>query len=338
MKFELQARLRATIDVATREQHANDIADLIREISDLNGVELASVDDRCSAVHLNLTDAQAEPVTIASGRVDVGAPLAAFDVTAAVTVNPDCVFRDLWITPGEAREAFLQGNALRRFDEALATLALATYITRPNQCHFLSPKYTPDPGDDFESNVGWGHMGRGVLIAQEIGWPPLHRLPIRDALMWLSRLSGWNEGIGRGAVGRAVAAFSQAISLDRHTTTGLSLLWAMIGLEALYCRGTEGLKAQLKEKSQLLLGAFKTHKRRFGQVYDFRSSFIHGTEDAPFAHRYRSEDASVWDHVHKSHEEASLALVTLLASIQQLIIRDWHHLEYSLSIINPRDA
>lgn len=161
---------------------------------------------------------------------------------------------------------------------------------------------------------------------------------LRQVFDWLESLDGWSDGIGRGHVGRAVAALSHAVATSRGHNSPLRLMWGMVGLEALYCRGKDGLRAQVSEKAQLLLGVLSSHKKRIGQLYDYRSSFLHGSRDIPFAQREREDDQDAMQFFWQSDDESALAIIALLASIQELVVRNWHELEFRTHIVPPQPS
>jgi hypothetical protein len=334
MNFELRARV---IGVggryATTEEHAASIAYLLAEILPLSGRVFATADNTCGAVSLEIRH-----IPTHSGEIELDetssliysiTPIAFLECSAQVYVNEAGAFRNMWV-PKPNQSSALEVVAKRRFEEAIASLALATSIGCSDQ-RLSTPQFLPK-GSEFEPSIQWGDVGRGRHISKEIGWPPLQTIGVKRVLDWLEALPGWQNGIGQGPVARSVAALSQALATEGRQDSALSLIWAMVGLEALFCRHHEGLKSQLSTNVQLLLGKWSSHKKRFGKVYDFRSAFLHGVLDLPFAHRGRQDDEAAWRFIWDSDEEAGLAMVTLLASIQELIMRDWRELEFATEI------
>lgn len=340
MEFKLSARIIGhSAPYATADEHVQRVQLLLSEILPLSGRILAGADDTCSAVLPEIRHVPTHSDELAldetSRLVFNMTPVAFFELTAHVDVNPAGAFRNMWV-PERSRAAVLEEIARRRVEESIATLTLATAIG----CIDLrlgAPQFLPE-GTPFEPSIRWGDVGRGTHIAKEIGWPSLQTIPVSKVLGWLEAVPGWHGGVGRGRIGRAAAALSQALATERGRDSALSLVWAMVGLEALFCRQTEGLKSQLSTNVQLLLGKWSAHKKRFGKVYDFRSAFLHGGLDIPFAHRHRQDDDEAWRFIWDSDEESGLAMVTLLASIQELIARGWHQLEFATSIVESHDA
>lgn len=77
--------------------------------------------------------------------------------------------------------------------------------------------------------------------AQQMKWPPLKSLSIRAVWRWLQKVPGFNNDFGLTEVGRAIAAFTHLFPRRGPTAFGEVLLWALLGLEALYTRGTTEL-------------------------------------------------------------------------------------------------
>jgi hypothetical protein len=167
--------------------------------------------------------------------------------------------------------------------------------------------------------------------ANRYQWPPIaDTLSVRDVWNWMCEIPGIAEGQGQGPAGRALGALSFLFSDLRSPV--LELVWALVGLEAVYGRGSAGIKAQLLEKSELLLGPRSTHKRTFGRMYDFRSRFVHGDIDIPL---------EFWDdrspHVGNFEAEAEasmfLAASMLASTLQQLAIRDRYSLDFAYQLL-----
>jgi hypothetical protein len=148
----------------------------------------------------------------------------------------------------------------------------------------------------------------------------------------------WTDGIGRTRVGRALAALTHVFEERESLNPGPRLLWALLGLEALYCDGKEGLKAQLIRKAQLLLGPFSSHKKSMSKLYDYRSRFVHGGLDLPISYRYRADDEDAGKFLEEAEDAAAFATVTLLASVQELVRRNWQTLDFDFVMLEPGEA
>jgi len=132
----------------------------------------------------------------------------------------------------------------------------------------------------------------------------------------------------QGAVGRAVSAVSH-ILFDRDASIGVvQLMWVMIGLEALYMHGKEGLAQQLYEKGQVVLGAIREHNKTFRNLYSYRSRFVHGGIDIPLS--YSPYDAVLrYEQVRDEAYATEIAATAfLLATLQKMIQMGVHNLDF----------
>jgi hypothetical protein len=60
--------------------------------------------------------------------------------------------------------------------------------------------------------------------------------------------------MGTGRTGRAIAALSRILCGDINASSDMGIAWALLGLEALYADGNQGLSQQILRKSEILLG------------------------------------------------------------------------------------
>lgn len=114
----------------------------------------------------------------------------------------------------------------------------------------------------------------------------------------------------------------------------MSVLWALIGLEALYTRGHSGLRRQMLQGAEALLGPCLADRDAFSEMYTFRSDFAHGKVDFPYAHREgNSEEELAFENSRR--KTASLAAALLVASLQELIVREWADVEFTVHPARP---
>jgi hypothetical protein len=149
---------------------------------------------------------------------------------------------------------------------------------------------------------------------------------------WAIKQRGFLDGFSCSPVTRAINAFSHLIRQELFQIEGYNnpeiLFWALIGIEALYAKGKTGFPEQIREKSQVLLGIQSANKKKIGNMYDFRSRFIHGELDfiAPFL---GVESKSKEDFSDVLSESTGLAIAILIATFQALIQRGWSGLQFS---------
>ena len=176
-----------------------------------------------------------------------------------------------------------------------------------------------------------------VHFANKTGWPKLKNLDFVKAWTWASRSNGFVRGFGGDRISRALNAFSHTIFEDTgHGMENPALLfWSLVGIEALYAESNTGIMGQVRDKSAVLLGEQKDSKKKFSQMYNFRSRFIHG--DLGFPARYASMDVFGEDSArftHEFRESTWMAQSILIATLQELIDRDWHGLDFRYTVSN----
>lgn len=168
-----------------------------------------------------------------------------------------------------------------------------------------------------------------VRRSAEIGWPAVSTMDVHEAWNWVSGIDGLASGVPRGRAGRAFAALSYLLSGNGS----LDLVWALLGLEALYGTGNTGLREQLSEKSSVLLGRPSQHKKEFGRAYDYRSRLLHGDVDVPLA--YSPHDAL--EEFARFHDESIrsglIAISVLLATLQKMISLSVWDMEFSYDLL-----
>jgi hypothetical protein len=166
----------------------------------------------------------------------------------------------------------------------------------------------------------------------ELGWPPLLDLQVKTVWDWLRKLPGFDDGAPRGPAGRAVSALSYIFGGAPAQSPVVDLVWALVGLEALYGIGTTGLKRQLMDKSEIVLGPRTAFKKRFDRIYDFRSRFVHGDIDFPLEYRSDEEFPGLERFEDESVDTMLLAQVILIATVQKLVELNQYELKFRYTL------
>lgn len=166
----------------------------------------------------------------------------------------------------------------------------------------------------------------------ELKWPKIQTLNVRDVYQWLTNVPGFSNRRGVDSVGRAVAALSYLIKTSAKDENELSLVWALLGLEALYGRGNVGLKSQLLEKSETLLGRRQENRKVFGWMYDFRSRLLHGDMDLLYQHNTYDADPEYEKIRSELYECETLAAAILISTLQNLCQRGSYSLEFTYTL------
>jgi hypothetical protein len=170
------------------------------------------------------------------------------------------------------------------------------------------------------------HLRMAEMHAEKIGWPKFDGLTIAQAWDWGLQQKGLLEGFSEDATSRALNAFTHILSIKDEP---LILFWAIVGIEALYVRGRDPKMEQIRERTQVLLGEQISFKKKISEMYNFRSSLIHG--DLNFSGPYLLHDATpeIEKYDKALIESTDLAVAVLTATLQQLISKNWKGLSFS---------
>ncbi len=171
----------------------------------------------------------------------------------------------------------------------------------------------------------------GARLAKTIGWPTICDLNCETAWSWASTRNSHLDGFDGTKVGRALCAFSRLFE-PKTSDEPMQLLWALVGLEALYVKGKYELLQQVREKSQIFLGPQESFKKKITQMYDFRSRFVHGDLDFPglcLMGDARKEFAKYGDDL---FDAIAIAVAVLAATLREIIRRGWSELAYTYSV------
>lgn len=219
-------------------------------------------------------------------------------------------------------------SSARDLQTTLIDLSLASNIANPgglnfDKCHIFSNNRAVGGGKSVCHTFydSW-------LEAKKLGWPSLKQIPLSQVWDWLQNIEGFKTRIGTTNIGRALASLSYLMRPGDGWGNNLDLVWSLLGLEAIYCKGNVGLKSQLLEKTTVLLGERKENKKLFGWMYDFRSRLVHGDVDIVYFHN--EYDAT------QAHERFSedlfkcetIATALLLSTIQEMCLQNTFKLDF----------
>lgn len=149
-------------------------------------------------------------------------------------------------------------------------------------------------------------------------WPKYLEIKFIDAWNWYINNSFSLRSQNKTKTERAINAFTYLFK-DYVGDTEFDLFWSLVGIEAVYCAGKEGLSEQIFIKSQIVLGEVTDYKRRLKLMYEFRSRLVHGDLDIPPKHF--DFDDTVHIQFHKNlYDSAILAISVLTATLQTMIL------------------
>lgn len=237
------------------------------------------------------------------------------------TSPPESMSRESWgrlIGATNLREAVLRMLVLTELAYPSLIAVSAGHVVGPTvgTIHRLEKRPFYSLGEDSKgSNV----------------WPQLQTLPIEGVVSWAARAGYDQEGIARGRVHRAFAAFTQCVGLT-ESRPGEVLFRSMQGLEAFYCDGNGDLRKQLDDKSRLWLGNMPPGNMSIGKLYEQRSKVIHGASPILFWPEIFDAAPGVSDVQSSLSDAACYAFRLLVATLQEAIRQRTHEVTWSYSV------
>lgn len=240
---------------------------------------------------------------------------------------------DAYVQEPQSLHRFSEEFLIRALHFRIGDLAIATNIARPGAVQFekaISQRGTKLSKDG--QAFSW-ILGEIQHHAESKGWPPLRALELSSVVNWMANLPGYSSGTSKGRVSRALSALSYIVEGRPSDHSQVDLVWALLGLEALYGFGNQGLRAQLTEKTEVLLGPRQSDKKHFGAMYDYRSRFIHGDLDFPPSYRLFEDPEGDDEFAFQTYECWTVASAVLISSLQELVRRNAFDLEFGYAVI-----
>ncbi|MDR6477145.1 hypothetical protein C8K18_10367 [Paraburkholderia sp. GV068] len=181
-------------------------------------------------------------------------------------------------------------------------------IARPNQRHSTEVRLSA-----FAFDCGWTDSLDGE-------WPSLQALPREDVCRWFEAL---NIGYKQRAETGIERALYVLLHLARDDTRIDSVTWLFHGLEALVStkvgESVSGLVRRLAAVLDLDELSQKRLNKRLRQLYDWRSSFVHGGYAVPHPASSEVIDRRLDAHLMELHNLRQFGASLLIATLQALI-------------------
>lgn len=334
----LTAYLPIVKPLTLREEFEGVTQDTLDELCSLSGVlEVSAETHKTVKLTIEVVDSNSEDRSELEewvefrGRNDALMKVSAEGSVSDETIEVQSLTGEVVLWEGKRAEESDKLFTRAVFEKGLYDIAIVANIARPGSLEFGRGTLFQD--DEYKcttDKMGNVHLLReAVQVADSIGWPSLQTFDFAQVWLWASKQQGFIEGFGGGPTGRALNAFASLFQSEDET---INLLWALVGIEAMYTRGQGALQEQVKAKSQAFLGKQEAHKKRIGQMYDFRSKFVHG--DLDFSGRYPLRDASseFMKYTGDLFASIELAEAILLATLQKLVELDWKGLTFSYQV------
>lgn len=165
----------------------------------------------------------------------------------------------------------------------------------------------------------------------KLEWPQLQTLTFKEVVGWAVKAGYDQEGVAKGRVHRAFAAFTHCVGLS-DSRPGEVLFRSMQGLEAFYCDGNGDLRKQLDDKSQLWLGRMSAGNMSIGKLYEQRSKVVHGSASISYWPEIFDAAPGFSEVESTLSAAAGYALRLLVATLQKAIRHDVHEVTWSYSV------
>lgn len=313
-------------EIASREVVLSEIMEIAR-----NGwIEIGGSRVPIQAAHLNGGELAPEVVVFWKQRMLDGWPYDFFqfevDLSGVAHLSIEVHGKDL--DPVERPDVLSRAGADLLYG-FVASILLASQIAVPGFLQMEAPLLYRDGDYSHRLDpISW-ILGESRESADELGWPPIRSLSVIQVHRWLIGIPGFTSGVGQGRVGRALAALSHIVCKPLSEYSAIDLSWAVLGLEALYAEGNQGLAQQILKKTEILLGPRRENKKRFSQMYDYRSRFLHGDLDIPLAYRKHQHDLPGGDFEIETYDCWGIACSMLVSTLQTLASAGEYELEFS---------
>ena len=156
-------------------------------------------------------------------------------------------------------------------------------------------------------------------------WPQLEQLSFDDVWAYLMKLRGVRYDVSATPVERAINALSRALD---ELDSSVQLVWAVMGLEALYCEGAGGKVELLLERLGVFVELSNAHRKKIRQMYRVRSSMLHGGMDFSSVFWEGSDGPRELKFLRSTESAARLATRLLCLSVQILVDEDLAELKF----------
>jgi hypothetical protein len=225
--------------------------------------------------------------------------------------------------------------SVREFAGVLPELLLGVNIARPGSLHCAATYQFID--GEFFANGRACTSGLNLIVSDALkrGWPQFEQIEVQTVMNWLEKVPGLRDRHAENRLSRALAAASNLFKDGWGDSNELELVWALLGLEALYARGNQGLQEQLSSKTEAYLGPRATQKKDFANMYNFRSRFLHGDIDFPYAYSEANATPQAEKYLDDRIESETVAAGLLYATLQRMCIEGRLSLDFHYAVSPP---
>lgn len=234
------------------------------------------------------------------------------------------------------RDSIVRLMAQVEFCKRVTDLFVMTNVSRVGSLEVAhSVVMQDDDPRDFSHvpNMASFALQNAAVVAERMSWPNLRPVPLVDTWRWYVRHRESLDGFDGTAMGRALCAFSRLFE-QKTADEPMQLLWALVGLEAVYAQGKSQLAQQVRDKAQAFLGPQLDFKKKVNRMYNFRSRFVHGDLDFPGLSLLGDARETVARFDDELTDATAVAVALLAGTLQELIRRDWDGVCFDYAVSN----
>lgn len=176
-------------------------------------------------------------------------------------------------------------------------------------------------------------IGEALELREKLKWPPVKEFSIKQVFDFIENHWTAFQKTPNNRIQIALNAFSYLFHEDLVDNAANDLFYSVLGIEALFVSGHDNIQKQVDKKTQILFGERTNFKKRFNELYDFRSRYIHGQLNIVNNYfTYRLDDEVYNSHMGPLYDNTCFAVMILLASIQKHIELNKSELEFEYKL------
>jgi hypothetical protein len=232
----------------------------------------------------------------------------------------------------KGKHELLKQDWYHRFfiEKYIYDIFLIANLSLPGSCEFLNARFTTKSGKDRERyNLSSYNFEEGLYRHLEGKSPSPTILPIRSVMEWYKE---FDTGVRQKAETSIEKAVFSLLHLCKKDTDETSMIWIFHALEAIY--GTkvgEGFSNLIDRISILLelnIEQKKKTKKKLRDMYDYRSSIVHGGYKVHHPLKNEVIDRNLTNDYFRMFELHQEGFNLVVASIQKLIKNGWHGITF----------
>ena len=229
---------------------------------------------------------------------------------------------------------FIRKIALLEFCKRITDIIIITNIARVGSVGISDSIVIQDNMRDMSKilpDLSANSIFNAKNSAEEHNWPKFADIKIADAWNWAMSNHLALDAFDGTQLGRALSAFSRIFEYSKFDEL-VQLVWAMVGIEAIFGKESNGIMEQLREKAEVIFGEQEQFKKRISKMYKFRSKFIHGKLDFPCANFLYDGAVPAEKFDAELFDSCYMAIAILCGALQYIAANGWSGLSFKYKV------